>query len=79
MRIEAYGEPESAERVLRLKLQKSCLEKDCVDLVAVDTKGKRIYCGTLLSITKDGVLMCSTFAEGFLPQDSNGRVRVIPD
>ncbi len=57
MRIEVWSEKPEEEQVLRLRLVK---EGDVVVLVAVDSAGCKLHCGSILWIAPTGKLYRAT-------------------
>lgn len=81
MKIIAYGqEPKvKPEEVLRLKLEPSTEGKQEVHLVAVDSRGRRIEGGYILTIDETGITIYCDCAAPVLPKDKDGRVLVSKD
>ena len=75
MNIEIFDNTKTVERTLRLALQKGYA--DGVTLIAVDTEGKRVSAGSLVTIRPDGTLhLCGSINRGLgLDLDSGGYIK----
>ncbi len=76
MKIEIFGTPETAEKVLRLRLVST--SSGGVMLVAVDDNGVRVTAGNLLEITARGTLWTASSISGELglALDGSGHLEI---
>ena len=77
MIVKVWDWRKDAERVLMLRLAAN--DSDGVDLVAVDEDGKRLPCGCLLRITREGKLdPCQNISNAIgIPLDANGSMLIV--
>lgn len=73
MKLEIFGGTKETEDVLRLKLEYS--DKD-IRLVAVDSNGKKLHDGVILTINMDGTLYRNCAINKNIPvkKMSDGRI-----